>query len=365
MTPVSNLSNIQKGHTTAVKSKSNKNTQMPELFILAASRHGQRKAGVELAPQRLLTFCSFEGGEEEVDAELTSVISDEKAALNKKLISTNKVPILRPEAVAKTNLKLHESIFESTMKAVDKGFLPRILTLGGDHSIAIGSVSAVSNILEEVLRLGVNNVKFTRPEPIVFWIDAHADINTPSCTASGNLHGCPVSLLAGIDEQGWRELKVFDWARERLAKVGRDRKSFIQTKRLVYIGLRDVDLPEQELIDSLQIEEYNMKRFKKEGRNIVKIIAESLAKVDPRGEHPIHISFDIDALDPEIAPSTGTPVPDGLSLEEGMQIITELSETGRLVSMDLVEVNPSLGNESDVQSTLQSASKLIERFNNF
>jgi arginase len=335
--------------------------EISELFVLAASRHGQRKPGVELAPQKLLTFCTF-SDETKLDPQLSGLVVEEVAKVNKKIISTNKSPILRPEAVSKTNLKLHDSIFGTTMKQINDGAMPKILTFGGDHSIAIGSISAVSNLAVESLKKKVP-VEFTKPELIVFWIDAHADINTPSSTASGNLHGCPVSLLVGLDEKGWGELGCFGWAKERLDSVDGTRENFIQTSRIVYIGLRDVDSPEQEIIDEFKILEYPMPRLKQEKRDIRKIISDSLNVVDPKGEHPIHISFDIDALDPEYAPSTGTPVPDGLTVEEGMEIIKVLGETKRVVSMDLVEVNPLLGTSSDVDETLKSALKLVEQFN--
>ncbi|PJF19672.1 Arginase [Paramicrosporidium saccamoebae] len=343
------------GAQTAAAKNTNTIQDVPEMFVLAASRHGQRKAGVELAPEKLLTFCAF--SEEAVDPKLTSVVVGE----GKKIISTNKNPILRPEAVAATNLKLHDSIFGTTMELVKKGVLPKILTLGGDHSIAIGSVSAISNIIEKALEERTP-VEFKKPELIVFWVDAHADINTPTTTSSGNLHGCPVSLLAGLDKKGWAELGCFSWAKERLESVNTGRESFIQTSRVVYIGLRDVDEPEQETIDRLEMMEYPMTRFNKEGRNVCKVITDALKTIDPRGEHPIHLSFDIDALDPKYAPSTGTPVPGGLKIEEGVEIIKVLGETKRLVSMDLVEVNPSLGTSEDVEETLRSASKLIEQF---
>jgi arginase len=334
--------------------------QRTEKVVLASSGHGQCKVGVELAPERLLTFCTF-GKESIIDPALLSAIDKRIASNDRVQIQCNTVPILRPSAVGKINAALHESIFGNVMKCVEMGTLPKILTLGGDHSIAIGSISALSRVMEEVIKRGVKT-RFKRPELIVFWIDAHADINTPRVTTSGRLHGCPVSLLAGLDKDSWNELPSFDWATKELTAVSGERSEFIQTSRLVYIGLRDVDPPEQDIIDKHKICEYPMTRFKREGRNITKTIVNALEMVDPTGEHPIHISFDIDAIDPQYAASTGTPVPDGLKVQEGEAIIKALAATGRLVSMDLVEVNPSLGTVEQIGSTLKSATKLIEAF---
>lgn len=241
------------------------------------------------------------------------------------------------------------------------GALPKILTIGGDHSIAIGSVSAISNLMLEALNYQVP-VRFSQPDLVVFWIDAHADINTPSTTLSGNLHGCPVSLLAGLDKQSWDELPEFEWTRKRLEDMHTQRESFIKSSKIVYIGLRDVDIAEQKMINELGIVSYPMSALKACGCPIRAAVQQALAQVDPQGIHPIHISFDIDAIDPNFAPSTGTPVADGLLPEEGAEIIQLLGKTGRLVSMDLVEVNTRLGSEEDVRTTLATAHHLIETF---
>lgn len=302
----------------------------------------------------LLKFCTFE--EETLDADLAQFPATPSDQV---VFPGDERVIWRPKAVAESTERLHDTIYKAGSQHLLRGVLPKMLILGGDHSIAMGSVSAISSLLvDAVAQDSQRSLPFTQSELIVFWVDAHADINTPKTTASGNLHGCPVSLLAGIDGPAWSHLTDFAWATDRL----RGRPSFISPDRLVYIGLRDVDGPEQTIIDERRIAEFPMQRIKAMGRDLKDIINSTLQAMDPQGLHPIHISFDIDSIDPSFAPSTGTPVPDGLLPEEGVFLIDHLRETGRLVSMDLVEVNPALGSESDVQRTLQVASALIEAF---
>ena len=204
------------------------------------------------------------------------------------------------------------------------------LVLGGDHSIAIGSISAM---LEK------------HPNLLVIWVDAHADINTPSSTSSGNLHGCPVSFLMGME--GTSNMIGFEWNAER--------KNFLKAQNLVYIGLRDLDEPEKKIIESLKIKAYSMRNVEEMGiSRIMKEILESST------DQPIHLSFDVDGLDPIHTASTGTPVEGGLTLREGRYICETIWDSQRLVSMDVVEVNPELGDSKDVSNTLESTCLLIQ-----
>ena len=334
----------------------------PYLFVLAAIGEGQPKNGAQFASRELLTFCSYYDDNAVLDPQLQKLLVEEEGGQKYVKFPCNEMPILYPKRVALANQLLHDSIYNEGIKQIQNDHLPKILTMGGDHSIAIGSVSAISNLMEKVIENKKIEKKFNKPELVVFWIDAHADINTPSTTSSGHLHGCPVSILAGIDKESWKQLTDFDWTNDRLRRFGLDRTEFIQAKRIVYIGLRDVDHFEQDIIRDNNILEYPMTRFKAMQRNLEQLIAEALQQIDPNGDHPIHISFDIDGIDPIYANSTGTPVPDGIFPDEGVQIIEILKNTGRVVSMDLAEVNLALGDDKDVQNTLQTASKLIESF---
>lgn len=209
-----------------------------------------------------------------------------------------------------------------------------VLTLGGDHSIAIGTISGTAKAIRE--RLG--------REMAVVWVDAHADINTPESSDSGNIHGMPVAFLTGLASEKREE--IFGWLQD-------DQK--ISAKKLVYIGLRDVDRGEKEILRREGIKAFSMHDIDKydltspllldPGLNlhrygIGRVMEMALAHIG--SDTPIHLSFDVDALDPQWAPSTGTPVRGGLTLREGDYIAECVHETGSLVAMDLVEVNPSL-----------------------
>ncbi|KAK9471735.1 uncharacterized protein V1510DRAFT_419472 [Dipodascopsis tothii] len=203
------------------------------------------------------------------------------------------------------------------------------LTIGGDHSLGIGTLTGT-------LR--------QYPDACVLWIDAHADINTPETTDSGNIHGCPVSFVLGLAEP---RPAAFAWV-----------EPLLKANRLAYIGLRDVDPGERKILREHNIAAYSMHEVDKYG--IGKVVEMALARVNPEGTRPIHLSFDIDAMDPEWAPATGTPVRGGLSWRESCYICEAVAETGNLAAMDLVECNPSLGDSpASVNKTITAACTLV------
>ncbi|KAI8333951.1 arginase [Chlamydoabsidia padenii] len=201
-----------------------------------------------------------------------------------------------------------------------------VLTLGGDHSIALATVSGIFR---------------ANPDACLIWVDAHADINTPELTESGNIHGCPLSFLTGISTNH----PSFQWV-----------KSLVKPDRLTYIGLRDVDDAEKKILQDFGIKAFSMHHVDKYG--IGKVVEMALDAVNPGRDRPIHLSFDVDALDPSVAPSTGTPVRGGLSFREGHYICEHLYETGLLVAADIVEVNPALEDEESAFRTVQVACSL-------
>lgn len=224
-----------------------------------------------------------------------------------------------------------------------------ILTIGGDHSIAIGTISSSTSYY------GIENV-------IVLWIDAHADINTCKTTPSGNIHGCPVSFLLGHPDSPYED--HFKW----LSNGGK-LKQRLMPKNLVYIGLRDVDPGEVEMLNEYNIRCYFMPEVRRRRKTdtygnklnpIDEILGEILETIDPKRHKYIHISFDVDGLDPQVVPSTGTPVSDGLTFEEGKRIIEIAKETGRLAALDIVEMNPLLGTEEERETSIQYTINLIE-----
>ncbi|KAM4040692.1 arginase-1 [Anomaloglossus baeobatrachus] len=206
------------------------------------------------------------------------------------------------------------------------------LTLGGDHSLAVGTIAGHAKV---------------HPDLCVVWVDAHADINTPSTSPSGNLHGQPVSFLIKELQNKVPDIPGFSWVRPCLS-----------AKDIVYIGLRDVDPGEHLILKTLGIKAYSMSDVDR--LTINKVMDETIKYLVGKQSRPIHLSFDIDGLDPSVAPATGTPVPGGLTYREGMYITEQVYKTGLLSAVDMMEVNPSRGEtEKDTQLTVNTALNMI------
>jgi arginase len=187
------------------------------------------------------------------------------------------------------------------------------IALGGDHSVSMGSVAGFA----QSGRTGV------------IWIDAHADLNTPESSPSGNIHGMPLAHLLGRGDSRLMDI----WGGG----------AVVQARDLVFIGLRSLDPFERAFIHEHEIRAYTMKEIDKRGlATVAEEALEYLASV-PR----LHVSFDADALDPALAPGVGTPVPGGLSYREAHLLMELLADSEKVTSLDLVEVNPIL----DVQNT--------------
>jgi len=187
-----------------------------------------------------------------------------------------------------------------------------VLTIGGDHSIGFGTVHGVLK---------------ARPDTVVVWVDAHADINTPETSFSGNMHGMPVAAQLGLFD--FAKLPGFQWI-----------SPLLKPENLAYIGLRDLDPFEKEVLHQLKIPSFTMHSLDQLG--IGEVMKQTMEAINPNLDRPIHLSFDIDSIDPNFAPSTGTIADGGISLREAHFICEFLSNTGCLTSMDLAEVNPSI-----------------------
>jgi len=231
----------------------------------------------------------------------------------------------RQKEVARFSLIAHNMV----KKIVEQGQLA--VTLGGDHSIALGTVAG---------HLACD------PSCVVVWVDAHADINTISSSNTGNMHGMPLSFNIKQLQEEFPHPGL-SWLTPMLSP-----------SQLVYVGLRDVDEKEQEILENLNIKAFYMQDVDRLG--IEKVVKEALDSVDPHGERNIHLSFDIDALDPMDAPATGTPVRGGLTLREGLTLCDLVYRTGRLKAVDMVEVNPSLANsDTEKARTVTAANNIL------
>ncbi|WP_027483837.1 arginase [Deinococcus pimensis] len=228
------------------------------------------------------------------------------------------VPVPVAETVDKheeTGLIFLETILGACASAAERlrdlpaGTFP--ISLGGDHSVSVGTVVGASR----GERTGL------------IWVDAHTDFNTPASSPSGNIHGMPVAHLVGLGE-------------ERLAHLGGDWN--VRPEDIVMIGIRSVDRRERDLVREHGITVYTMKEVDQLGMS--RIAEETLERLG--GLPRLHVSFDADALDPSIAPGVGTPVPGGLTYREAHLLMELLSESGRVTSMDIVEVNPALDTQN-------------------
>lgn len=205
-----------------------------------------------------------------------------------------------------------EHLSKQVYNMMSRNYLP--LILGGDHTTAIGSIAGISKFLKEKKKkLGV------------IWIDAHADMNSERTTPTGNIHGMPLAISLGI---GNKELTQIDGFTPK-----------VDMKHIAMIGVRDLDKGEAARIKRDKPIVYTMSDVDKMGIHEVmeKVIAALYKKVDH-----IHVSFDIDAMDPFIAPGTGTPVPGGFDYREGQLLMETLYARGCMDSLDMVEVNTRL-----------------------
>jgi arginase len=226
------------------------------------------------------------------------------------------------DEVVAWNRVLHEAVFAE----LQRGQLP--IVLGGDHCLGLGSISAVAR-----------HCRATGKRLRVLWLDAHADFNTATLTPSGNIHGMPVALLCGL---GPVELTGIGGA-----------TPAITPDQVRQIGIRSVDPGEKRLVHEYGLEVFDMRYIDEMGMRHT--MEQALAGVD---EHThLHVSFDVDFLDPEIAPGVGTTVPGGPTYREAQLCMEMIADTGRLASLDVMELNPAL----DVRNrTAELAVDLIE-----
>ncbi len=205
------------------------------------------------------------------------------------------------------------------------------IVLAGDHSTAAGTIMGIKAAHPEK-RLGV------------IWIDAHADLHTPFTTPSGNMHGMPLAMAAHLDNLDSRvndpgsETLVY-W--EKIKKIGGDFPK-IDPKDIVFISVRDTEEPENQLINRFDIKNFTTQEVRNNG--IKKVAAEALALL--KDCQQLYISFDVDSLDSSISVGTGTPVPNGLTVEEAIQLNAELIKDKRVCCWEIVEVNPTLDSEN-------------------
>lgn len=207
--------------------------------------------------------------------------------------------------------QVSEEIASAIEGALLNGTIP--ITLGGDHSLAIGSIAGTANYYRK------------RKEQFgLLWFDAHGDINTPDTTYSGNVHGMPLAVAVGRGDERFTHLGGYS--------------PKIEGKRTALIGIRDIDPPERQLIKDTQISAFTMTDVDNLGMGKVIELALKGIGSDITG---IHLSFDIDVMDPQWAPGVSTVAEGGLTYREAHLALELLAQTGLIRSMDFVELNPA------------------------
>lgn len=308
----------------------------------APNASGQRRAGVERAPAILRAAGILD------DIRSLGWDVDDLGDAH-----APKLPVPSPpHGPRKTNAwgdadaaALHSAVADRVHDALASGAVP--LILGGDHSVSIGSVAGA---LRHDPRLSV------------VWIDAHADVNSPEMSETGNFHGMSLAMVAGLAAPASWPDGAYDWllkdddspgavggAEDTNTAVRRQPK--LNLKRVVYIGLRDVDKAERKLIAQLGIKAFTAEDVRSIGaRDVARLAIEHLRAVsdgDAEGGVTTHVSLDVDSLDPIYMKATGTPVAGGLVPDDVASLLDEIRLRSRVTSVDLVELNVDLVDEGE------------------
>jgi arginase len=253
-------------------------------------------------------------------------LSDQISALGYSVTDRGDLPSPIPEtqqAVDPTKKYINEiarvcrELYDVALRSHEAGALP--LVLGGDHSLAAGSVAASADYVRNVTSYPLG----------LIWVDAHGDMNTPRTTSTGNVHGMPLAALLGQEPN-------------ELSSIGSSPS--VSPNNTVLLGIRNLDEKEKGEIRAAGVHVFTMKDIDREG---IATIAERAIAIASKGTGGIHVSFDMDACDPMHAPGVGTPVRGGLDYREAHMVMELVADSQRLVALDLVEVNPTL----DIRNT--------------
>lgn len=290
-------------------------------IIGAPSTFGQKKLGVNLGPDAI-RYAGLLSRLKKMGLDVIDKGNIEVPTLDVEKFNSDQEGLRNYDEI----VTVSENLSKATSEIVKKGNFP--LTLGGDHSIAVGSISGISQHYEN---LGV------------IWYDAHGDLNVPEESPSGNVHGMPLRILAG---DGPDELVNIN-----------DFTPKVKPENMVLIGMRDLDEGERKYIKDKNIKTFTMADIDRFG--IQEVIERSLEYLKSRNIDGLHFSLDVDALDPAETPGTGTRVMGGLSYRESHFALELLNESKLVTSMDIVEVNPLIDNSNH---TAEQAVALLGTF---
>lgn len=271
-------------------------------IIGVPSDYGQRRRGVDMGPSAMRYAGVIErlqrlGYEVEDTGDIAVIREELKYEQNPKLLNYKEV------------MKVSEQLSGKVEETINENAFP--LILGGDHSIAIGTIAGLTTHYKN---LGV------------IWYDAHADLNTHHTSPSGNIHGMPLAISIGLGDEG-------------LVKINGISPK-IKPENIVIIGARSIDDGERQLIKENNIKIYTMHEIDKLGMS--KVMEEAIMYLQSKQVDGVHLSFDLDALDPLYTPGVGTPVAGGVTYRESHLAMEMLEEANIITSAEFVEVNPIL-----------------------
>jgi arginase len=248
-------------------------------------------------------------------------LSEKIAALGRSVVDRGDLPSPIPETkklgdpqkkFIKNIARVCDRLYQVARASIEEGAMP--LVLGGDHSLAAGSVAA-----------SAAHARAAGKTIGLLWIDAHGDMNTPASTPSGNVHGMPLAALLGPEPV-------------ELSSIGGFAPTVL-AEHTALIGVRNLDEREKDLVRNSGVHVFTIKDIDRLG--VAAVAAEALEAVSA-GTSGLHVSFDLDVCDPSIAPGVGTPVKGGLNYREAHLLMELIAESGLLTALDLVEVNPTL-----------------------
>ena len=253
-------------------------------------------------------------------------LGEQIAALGRSVVDRGDLPAPIPETkkhgdpkkkFIKDIARVCDRLYQLVRASIEEGAMP--LVLGGDHSLAAGSVAA-----------SAAHARSAGKTIGLLWIDAHGDMNTPASTPSGNVHGMPLAALLGPEPAELSSIGGFS--------------PTVLPQHTALVGVRNLDEREKDLVRNSGVHVFTMKDIDRLG---VAAVATEALKAVSIGTAGVHVSFDLDVCDPSIAPGVGTPVRGGLNYREAHLLMELIAESGALTAMDLVEVNPTL----DIRNT--------------
>jgi len=315
--------------------------EIPKKFVTSqvgligvSVKEGQQKTGVEKAPQlyrdaKLIDVMEKMGLEVIDHGDIKRSMLEEEIEAVKQETEGNKYKyqVMNGDVLGVMNRRLSEMCYRAASAKQS------VVVLGGDHGLAAGSI---------------HGMKMAYPKLKVVWVDAHGDCNVPETSPSGNYHGMPAAHLMGWMPAG--SVKGFDWFTPCLKET-----------EIVYIGLRDIDPDERDLLRKHNIKVYTPYDIIDKG-GIANVMTETLAYLDADKDSstPIHISWDVDACDPSFITATGTKARCGLTEAESHYILRRIARTGNLVSIDMVEVNPEIETNKENRTILHGDIPILE-----